>query len=522
MRVVPLLVAVALLGYAFARRRLRGEAALALSAGLVAGVYGLGVFGLPNAKDAIKDAGDTLGPWTYLLVAALAFLETGAFVGLVAPGETAIVLGGVVAGQGEIDLVALIALVWACAVAGDATSFFLGRRLDRDFLLRHGPRFRMTHERLEMVEDFFDRHGGKTILIGRFIGPVRAMAPFIAGASNMPYRRFWPYGVLGAGVWATLYCTLGYVFWQSFDEVASYAAQGTFALGTVVVGGVAALLVQRRLADDERRAETRAWLHEQARRPALRPVAAVCRPMVFGVLEPIFLRLRRPARFTWERLTPGDLGLELTSLVAAVAVGVYALVGLGLAIDGPTDHMLGDQRALAWADDIRSGALDDVVRAITHLGDGHVVWLVGLAAAAMAFARRNRIDATVLVLALPVLTTTTNVLKAAFDRDRPFDRLVETHSASFPSGHAANSVVWLAAAIVLGRAIPSLAGRVAVLVVAVVIGLAVGASRVYLRAHWVSDVVAGWGMGVAVLGLAGIAGLVVGHLRNNGPSEVPS
>lgn len=519
MRVVPLIVAVLLLGYAYARRRMRGEATLALLAATATGVYAAGVFDLPNLKEAIKDAGDALGPWTYLLVAVLAYVETGAFVGLVAPGETAIVVGGVIAGQGEIDLVALIAVAWSCAVAGDATSFFLGRRLGRGFLLQHGPRFRMTQERLEMVEDFFARHGGKTILVGRFIGPVRALAPFIAGTSNMSYRRFWPYGVLGAGIWATLYCTLGFLFWQSFDEVASYAAQGTLALASVIVVGVAALAVQRRLADDERRAETRAWLHEQSQRPAVRPVAGACRPLVFGVLEPVFLRLRRPARFTWARLTPGELGLELTSLIAAVAVGVYALVGLGLAIDGPDDHMLGDQRALLWADDIRSDLLDDVVRAITHLGDGPVVWLLAFLAAAIAVHRRNRIDAVVLLIAMPVLTLTTRLLKDAFDRDRPFDRLVETSSASFPSGHAANSLVWLAAAIVLGRAIPSLAGRLAVLTVAVLIGLAIGASRVYLRAHWVSDVVAGWGMGVAVLGLAGIGGLVVGHLRNNGRSE---
>ena len=70
----------------------------------------------------------------------LAFLETGAFVGFVAPGETAVIVGGLVAGQGQISLFVLIAIVWACAVAGDVTSFFLGRRLGRDWLLRHGER----------------------------------------------------------------------------------------------------------------------------------------------------------------------------------------------------------------------------------------------------------------------------------------------------------------------------------------------------------------------------------------------
>ena len=74
----------------------------------------------------------------------MAFLETGAFVGLVAPGETVVIAGGVIAGQGEIALIPLIGLVWICAVLGDTTSFYIGRRLGRGFLESHGPRVEIT------------------------------------------------------------------------------------------------------------------------------------------------------------------------------------------------------------------------------------------------------------------------------------------------------------------------------------------------------------------------------------------
>ena len=80
-------------------------------------LIGAGVIELPNVEKLIEDAGHALGKWTYLLVGMLAFLETGAFIGLVAPGETAVIVGGLVAGQGEISLLVLIAIVWACAVA---------------------------------------------------------------------------------------------------------------------------------------------------------------------------------------------------------------------------------------------------------------------------------------------------------------------------------------------------------------------------------------------------------------------
>ena len=90
---------------------------------------------LPDAKKLIEDVATTLGPWTYVLVGLMAFLETGAFIGLIAPGETTILVGGVIAGQGEIELIPLIGLIWVCAVLGDTTSFFIGRRLGRDFML---------------------------------------------------------------------------------------------------------------------------------------------------------------------------------------------------------------------------------------------------------------------------------------------------------------------------------------------------------------------------------------------------
>ena len=91
-------------------------------------------------QQLLEDISNTLGAWTYLLVGFFAFAETGAVVGLVVPGETVMLLGGAVAGQGAIDIYILIAIAWFAAWAGDSTSFFIGRRLGRDFLLRHGPK----------------------------------------------------------------------------------------------------------------------------------------------------------------------------------------------------------------------------------------------------------------------------------------------------------------------------------------------------------------------------------------------
>jgi membrane protein DedA with SNARE-associated domain len=195
--------------------------------------------GPPDPEHALRTAGSTLGPWTYGLVGVMAFLETGAGIGLIAPGELAVILGGVAAGQGEIDLVPLITVVWVCAVAGDVLSYVLGRRLGREFLLAHGRHIRLTPERLERVERYFARHGGKTIMFGRFIGWVRALAPFIAGASLMPARRFVPATIAAAGMWAVACCLLGFVFWNSIDHAVDLARQGSLAIAAVVALGAA-------------------------------------------------------------------------------------------------------------------------------------------------------------------------------------------------------------------------------------------------------------------------------------------
>jgi undecaprenyl-diphosphatase len=224
--------------------RLRAAGILAV---LGLAVWGSGLVHLPKLETIASDIGATLGPYTYVVVGAMALLETGAGVGLVAPGELAVVIGGVTAGQGHTDLVALIAIVWACAFAGDVFSYVLGRRLGRSFLLEHGHLVKLTPARLQQVEGFLARHGGKTILVGRFIGLVRALAPFVAGSSRMPARRFVPATFLASGIWASAMSVLGYVFWQSFDEAAAIAREGTLALVGFLVVTVGVIVAWRAL-----------------------------------------------------------------------------------------------------------------------------------------------------------------------------------------------------------------------------------------------------------------------------------
>ncbi len=501
MKPIWFLVAAAIL-VALYRKRQHLEPTLKIGALIVAAgcvVYGTGVIHLPKIDKVLEDLGQALGPWTYLLVGVMAFLETGAFVGLLAPGETVILIGGVVAGQGEIDIVVLIAIIWACAVAGDMTSFFIGRRLGRGFLVRHGPKVQITESRIEQTEAFFAKHGGKAIFLGRFVGLIRAVAPFLAGSSGMRLRRFAPYDILGAGLWGTTFALLGFFFWRSIDRVLEIAKQGSLALGAVIVLGTLLVLGVRRLRDDQRRR------------------ALVRRLDAHPVLGPLRRRLERPVLFAWQRLTPGDLGLELTTLLAVAAVGAFICVGYAINL-GPGELTPGDVRGLGWADDLRTSWVVDLAEAVTALGSLAVTGGLVLVTVVILVWRRNVVEAAALAGGMLLTVVATHALKAMEDRPRPASPLVETSGASFPSGHAAYAVAWVAVTIVLLRALPKAGARVALLVVSLVTAGGVGLTRIQLRAHYFSDVAAGWGLGAAMFSLSAMVALVVVYIRQN-PQE---
>ncbi len=188
----------------------------------------------------------------------LAFLETGAFVGLVAPGETFVLLGGAVAGQGVTSIVVTIAIVWFCAWArryGELLHRPAARARLRPQARAEGAASRSRTSASRGWSDSSASHGGKTILIGRFIGLVRALAPFIAGSSGMRYRAFVPYSMLGTGLWAAAFSLLGYVLSQSLDKAGKIAGTGALIFGTLVAIIVGSIVISRYLREPENRAK---------------------------------------------------------------------------------------------------------------------------------------------------------------------------------------------------------------------------------------------------------------------------
>jgi membrane protein DedA with SNARE-associated domain len=188
----------------------------------------------------------------YLLVFALVFAEDALFIGFVIPGETAAVLGGVIASQGKASVWLMAPLVVLAAVAGDSVGYEVGKHLGPR-LLESKP-LRRHRRRLDDAEDFLRRRGGWAVFLGRFVAFFRAVLPALAGASRMRYLKFLAFNALGGITWGVGFVLLGYVAGASYETVAKAAGRDITA--AVAVLAIAALVVWKvRKARRERRDE---------------------------------------------------------------------------------------------------------------------------------------------------------------------------------------------------------------------------------------------------------------------------
>ena len=161
----------------------------------------------------LRDLVQTLGPWTYALLFLVIFAETGLVIIPFLPGDSLLfATGAVLAIQGTgLNIWLMIALLFIAAVLGDAVNYAVGRYLGPK-VFREDAGIFFNKEHLLRTKKFYDRHGGKTIIIARFIPIVRTFAPFVAGIGHMNYARFASYNVVGAFFWVFPFVMLGYFF----------------------------------------------------------------------------------------------------------------------------------------------------------------------------------------------------------------------------------------------------------------------------------------------------------------------
>lgn len=158
----------------------------------------------------LKEAVQQYGTWTYAVLFVIVFCETGLVVTPILPGDSLLFAAGAIAADGSLNVWIVSVVLIVAAILGDAVNYSIGKFLGPKVLERDG-RF-LKRKYLERTHEFFEKYGGKTIIIARFVPIVRTFAPFMAGVGSMSYWRFASYNVVGAVIWIVLLVGAGYLF----------------------------------------------------------------------------------------------------------------------------------------------------------------------------------------------------------------------------------------------------------------------------------------------------------------------
>ncbi|MBU0674481.1 MAG: bifunctional DedA family/phosphatase PAP2 family protein [Proteobacteria bacterium] len=414
-------------------------------------------------------------------------LECQALFGFFIPGESLVLAGGFFAEQGLIDPWTLIIVIFGAAVLGDSIGYELGQHLGRGWLLKYEGRFGLRRERLDRVDDFLVRHGGKAVFGSHFMHLLRALMPFVAGARRMPYLKFFFFNAMGCFAWATVFVSVGYFAGESWRMVAQLSGKASEIVGGILLFVLCLGWLWRWLRRHE--AELRRWWQRAEEDPWL--VA-------------LHRRYAPVREFLCERLSPhGYLGLHLTIGVFLMVSAAWLFGGIAQDVVAGDPLTVIDKHVASWFHHHRTAGMTTAMQMVSALAS--TPWVTGVATVAALFLLWKRCwhRLWALVLIVPGGMALNILLKIAFHRHRPSfrDSFLIFHGYSFPSGHtmAATLLYGLLAAFTV-IALENWRWRLGAVLAAFGIVLLVGFSRVYLGAHYLSDV-----LGAAAAGLAWLA-----------------
>jgi membrane protein DedA with SNARE-associated domain/membrane-associated phospholipid phosphatase len=423
----------------------------------------------------------SLHGWVALLVVfLLPALEASAFVGVVFPGEIAVILGGVLAFQHRVELDAVLAVAVVGAIVGDTVGYLVGRRWGRRMLQGSLRRFVKDHH-LDQAERFLGRHGGKAVFFGRWTAALRALIPGLAGMSGVHYRTFAIWNVLGGGLWAATFVLVGYVAGEGWRKVEDIAKRASLVLLLIVLLVAGILWLGRWIAQHPERFRTA--VDRQLERPFVARLRA---------------RYERQLAFVARRLRPGGaLGLSLTLGLLAIGIAGWAFGAVAQAVLASKDLTLFDSFVLHFFSGHREPWLTTVLRDAVGLGGSGLLLAVAVAVGLGFRLARGRWQPLLLLLGAwggaELLALSVDAL---VKRPRPSLPLVDADGFAFPSREATAAAAlygMLVALLAISTSRWSL--RVAVATAAMVALVLLGLGQVYLAANWLSDVLGGYALG---------------------------
>jgi len=425
-----------------------------------------------------------LGYWVVLLVS---LLESLAFVGLVVPGSTFIIFIGALSARGFWDLGDLIWFAAVGAILGDGISYFLGRK--GKILFKEENRiFKAVY--LEKGEAFFKRHGAKSLLLGRFIGPIRAVIPFIAGLSRMKPKQFYFWNVVSAILWASTILLLGYFFGHTWNLVEVWSGRVGIFLAIMLLFLICAYFVEKFLLT---KGKQLLEIVKSASANIFRKISAKPGVQLFKNKHPLLVRVLQNRLHTRE-----FSGLPLSLMAMAFLYVLLALMGVTEDIVNQDAIVAFDSRFESLIYVYRSPVLVKVFLWITLLGKMEVVFSLAMIFSLLLWIWRK--GSSILPLWITIFGSYVFFFfgKIALHRQRPVGvGVYEEVFFSFPSGHATIAVAFYGfIAYFLIRQIGTWRSRLNLSFAAIMLIAAIGFSRLYLGVHFLSDVLGGYLLGL--------------------------
>lgn len=429
-----------------------------------------------------------LGAFSYWIILLSSLLESVAFIGAVFPGAVFLLFAGFLAAQGSFELGDAIWFAALGAIMGNGISYWLGTKGIR-FFRNENKILKESH--LEMGKRFFKKHGNKSILLGSFVGPVRAMVPFVAGLFNMRKQSFLIWSTLGAFLWTTCYLLLGYFFGGIIKTIELWSARaGLFILALICISAIAWFLSKKSSA-------LFAFVYS---------VAVSIKKAVASNADIRALVRKHPRIFSFlkKRLHRGVFsGLPLTLFCIAFLYTVSLFAGVVEDIITSDSITTFDVRFANMLFVSRNADLVSLASWITLLGDMKVVGIAVLAISLLLWIFKKQLYILPLWLTIFGSELITLAGKMIIHRPRPLVALYAESGFSFPSGHATIAVALYGfLAYILFRESKQWKSKTNSVVICVLIILLIGFSRLYLGVHYLSDVWGGY--------LSGLLWLIIG------------
>lgn len=420
------------------------------------------------------------------------FIVVGAeSMGIPVPGETVLVSAAAYAALGHLDIYTVVLTAAAAAILGDTGGYWIGHRGGVAAIHRWGRMLHINESHIALAHKFFERHGGKTVFIGRFVAILRTWAAVLAGVARMPYRTFLFYNATGGILWAGLFGTLGYIFGRNLPKLDHLIGQASLAV-VLLVALVVILIIAMR------------WFRANTDNIAESSSTAWQRAAHSRATEGFGRRHPRMWNFISDRFARGEyLGLHLTlGLVASLgALWLFGAITEDVIHHDPLTQL--DVLMLDWFRAHASPSGDAVMSAISLIGSPAAVALIAVAVGVVLVTRRNWIVFGGWAAAFAGGAVLDWSLKHIIQRPRPPGASMFMHqfSYSFPSEHAMGSTVgygMLAYLLVTFWAVRN-SSRIAIVTATVVLLLSVGLGRLYLGVHYFSDVIGGYAAGAVWL-----------------------